>query len=104
MNRGEIWWVEHPNRKRRPWLVLARQSAIPVMQKIVAVPATSRVRHLPTEVPLGPEDGLPIECVLSLDNIRPIRKAYFVDRICALRPERMHDVCKALARATACTE
>jgi len=42
--------------------------------------------------------------VLSLDNIRPIRKAYFVDRICALRPERMHDVCQALARATACSD
>jgi hypothetical protein len=45
---------------------------------------------------------MPDACVLSFDNMRVVRKAYFVERICVLGPERMASVCKALARATGC--
>jgi mRNA-degrading endonuclease toxin of MazEF toxin-antitoxin module len=45
---------------------------------------------------------MPEECALTLDNVRSMRKAYFVERICALAPERMASVCRALAVATAC--
>ena len=102
MRRGEIWWVERPSAIRRPYLVLTRDAAIPRLESILGVPTTRTIRGIPTEVELGPRDGMPAPCVLSLDNTRVIRKSYFVDRICELQPERMHHVCEALAVATGC--
>jgi mRNA interferase MazF len=69
---------------------------------VLGVPATRTVRGIPSEVELGPDDGLPDPCVLSFDNMRVVRKVYFVDRICTLGPERMESVCRALAIATGC--
>jgi mRNA-degrading endonuclease toxin of MazEF toxin-antitoxin module len=40
--------------------------------------------------------------VLSFDNMRVLRKTYFVERICQLRPETMDRVCRALSLATGC--
>jgi mRNA interferase MazF len=102
VNRGEVWWVEWPEVGRRPYLVLTRQPAIPVLSVLVAVPATSTVRNLPTEVRLGPDDGMPRECALSLDNVTRVPRSLFVERITRLSPDRMHDVCTALELATGC--
>ena len=102
VRRGEIWWVERPSAVRRPYLVLTRDAAIQGLESILGVPTTTTIRGIPTEVELGPRDGMPAPCVLSLDNTRVIRKSYFVDRICALQPERMHRVCEALALAAGC--
>lgn len=103
VTRGEIWWVERPGAARRPHLVLTRDSAIPSLNSVVGVPATRTIRGIPSEVELGPEDGMPDRCVLSLDNVRVLRKSYFLERICTLGPEHMAAVCRALARATGCS-
>jgi mRNA interferase MazF len=102
VNRGEVWWVEHPEAGRRPHLLLTRQSAIPVLTAYLAVPATRTVRGIPTEVPLGIDDGMPAECALSLDKTTVIPSAYFVERITKLGPDRLTEVCRALAIATGC--
>lgn len=102
MRRGEVWWAEDPATGRRPHLILTRDAAIPVVVGVIAVPATRTVRGIPTEVPLGRDDGLPVECVLTLDNVAVLPKAFFVERISALGPDRMASVCRALAVATAC--
>lgn len=94
--------VEHPDSGRRPHLVLTREAAIPVLRLVLAVPATRTVRGIPTEVPLGPQDGMPADCVLTLDNLTVIEKGYFRERICRLRAEKISAVCAALAVATAC--
>jgi mRNA interferase MazF len=102
VNRGEVWWVEDPDAGRRPHLVLTRQSAIASLRSYLAVPATRTIREIPTEVRLGADDGMPAECVLTLDNLTLMPRAYFVERIARLSPERMIDVCRALAIATGC--
>ena len=99
VNRSEVWWVEDPELGRRPHLILTRDAATPVLRRLLSVPATRTVRGIPTEVRLGPEDGMPAECVLSLDNITAIPRALFVERICRLAPDRMHEVCAALGIA-----
>jgi len=103
VRRGEIWWVERPEAGRRPHLVLTRDAAIPVLNSVLAVPATRTIREIPSEVRLGREDGLPEECVLALDTIRVVFKELFVERICELTPGRMGEVCRALGYATACS-
>lgn len=102
MRRGEIWWVAAPTAGRRPHLILTRDAAIPVLNSIIAVPATRTVRGIPTEVALGREDGMPDECALTLDNLRTVPKEYLERRICELGPETMERVCRALGHATGC--
>lgn len=100
--RSEVWWVEHPELGRRPYLVLTRQGAIPVLNSVLAVPATRTIRELPTEVVLDQSDGMPGECALSLDNLTSVPRELFRDRITRLSVGRMTEVCRALALATGC--
>lgn len=102
MNRGEVWWAERPEEGRRPYVILTRQSAIPVLNGVLAVPATRTARGIPTEVRVGVEDGMPEECVLSLDKMTVVRKSLLVERICRLRIERLRELCGALGVATGC--
>jgi mRNA interferase MazF len=83
-------------------LILTRAEAIGSLNKLVVAPATGTVRGLPSEVPVGPEDGMPRESVISLDNTTLVRKALLTERITTLSPERMNEVCKALNYATSC--
>jgi mRNA interferase MazF len=99
---GEIWWGEVPEEKPRPYLVLTRDVAIPVLSWILAAPVTSRVRGIPTEVVLGSRDGLPIDCVASIDNMVSLRRTHLVRRVGAIDRSRRRDVCEALAAATDC--
>lgn len=97
-----MWWYEDPRAGRRPYLILTRDEAIPVLNQVLAVPATRTVRDIPTEVPLGPGDGMPGECVLSVDNVSLVRPALCTTLITRLGPEIMARVCEALGHATGC--
>ena len=55
--RGEIWWGEIEDVGRRPFLVMSRSSAVPVLNGVLAAPVTRTVRNIPTEVRLEPDDG-----------------------------------------------
>ncbi len=100
--RGEVWWAESPSAKRRPYLVLTRQAAIQHLHVVIAVPATRTVRHIPTEVGLGVDDGMPQPCALSLDHLATMPQAFLVKRICRLEIAKMAEVCRALGVATGC--
>lgn len=102
MTRGEVWWVEEPEIGRRPHLILTRTAAIPLLRSLLAVPATRTVRGIPTEVVLGEDDGMPTRCALLLDKLTSIPRPYFVGRITALGPDRLHQVCTALRVAAGC--
>lgn len=103
VRRGEVWWYEHPRAGRRPFLILTRDEALPVLIQVLAVPATRTVRDIPTEVLLGRTDGMPSSCALTLDNLATIRPALCTERITRLSPQRMQEVCGALTLATACS-
>jgi mRNA interferase MazF len=102
VKRGEVWWYEDPSAGRRPFLILTRDAAIPVLNQVIAVPATRTIRGIPTEVPLGPDDGMPAGCVLTLDSPTVIRPALCTQRVTALGPERLAEVCAALRVAVDC--
>ena len=102
MNRGEIWWAEHPEAGRRPYLILSRQAAIPVLYRLLVVPATRTVRGIPTEVLLEEDDGMPQRSALSFDNVTVMPKALLTERICRLGIDRLDEVCRALRLASAC--
>lgn len=97
--RGEVWWGETPDEKGRPFLVVSRDAANDVMQRVLVAPVTTRTRSVPSELPLGDAEGLPHPSVASFDNIRPFPKAMLVRRLGALDPARAHQLC-AVAAAT----
>jgi len=70
-----VWWYEDPRAGRRPFLILTRDEVISLLNQVLAVPATRTIRGIPTEVALGPDQGMPSECVLSLDNVTLVRPA-----------------------------
>jgi mRNA-degrading endonuclease toxin of MazEF toxin-antitoxin module len=100
--RGDVWWYEHPEARRRPYLILTRTEAVPVLNQVLAAPATRNVRDIPTEVPLDKTDGMPSPCVLSLDNVTLIRPALCTARITHLGADKLRAVCEAFRIATAC--
>ena len=55
-----------------------------------------------TEGRLDLGDGVPVECAVSLDNLRTVPRALLTTRITTLFGARMHELCHALALATGC--
>ena len=51
---------------------------------------------------LGPDDGMPVECAVTLDNVTLADKAYFTGLQTRLSPARMAEVCRALRVAAGC--
>lgn len=102
VSRGDVCWLELPDEKRRPGLVLTRAEAIPVMRKVTVAYLTRTIRGIPTEVRLGSGDGLKAECVVSLDNLRTVSQATLGEQLTTLSGARMHEVCRALEIATGC--
>lgn len=102
LRRGQVWWGELAEVGRRPYLVMTRNAAIGVLNSVLAAPVTRTIRDIPTELRLGPADGMPAECVASFDNLTVIPKACLTEHICTLEPPRLTEACDALGIATDC--
>ena len=85
MAQGDIWWAES-ELGRRPVLVVTRNEAIDVLNKVVVAPITRTVRDIPTEVPLNTDDGLPHRSAASFDNLRAVAKSHLTERRFHLAP------------------
>ncbi len=101
MVRGEIWWVAAPGGDR-PVLVLTRDPVSDRIGAVVVAACTRTIRGLPSELALGPSDGMPERCVASFDNLHTMHRTSFRRRIVRLGEPRMIEACKALAHALAC--
>ncbi len=102
VRRGEVHWLEVEGAGRRPVLVLTADELAPVLRSVVVAGLTTRVRGVATEVAVGPDDGVPRASVVNLLDVRPVTAALLVERVASLGPERMREVCAALAFATGC--
>ena len=102
VSRGEVWWAVLPGDKSRPFVIVTRDSAIPVVNGVIAIPASRTIRGLVTEVLLDEDDGMPAPCAINADCTTLVEHHRFDRRICTLSPPRMREVCRALLAATAC--
>ncbi len=98
--QGEIWWAESED-KRRPVLVVTRSEAVSVLSAIVVAPLTRTVRQIPTEVRVGPDEGLEVECAASFDNLQRVRRSLLTDRVGDLGSRR-REICVALDALADC--
>ena len=103
VKRGDIWMYDFvkPD-KRRPVLVISRQSVIPLLRTVMAAPITSAIYGVPSEVQVGVEHGLKHESAVNLDHIQTIDQSRLSGFIGHLGDDVMNEVCQALVVATGC--
>ena len=75
MVRGDVYWIKfkEPD-KRRPALILTRDSGIPLLNSLTVIPITSSLRDNASAVWLDETDGMPKPCVINVDNIQTVVK------------------------------
>lgn len=104
LNRGEIWrYAFKAPDKRRPVLVLTRPDVIDLLQTVMVAPITSTIRGAPSEVEVGVEEGLKGPSAVNLDHVQTVDQSRLKHYVGRLSPEKMREVCDALAVATACS-
>lgn len=83
-------------------MILTRASAIRYLSRVTVAPITSTIRGVPSEVPLGPDDGMRQACAANLHNLVTIDQKKLGRRLTQLDPQRMRDICRALAFVLGC--
>ena len=97
MKRGEVWWVEMPPPAgRRPAILLSRDSAYRVRAAVTVAPVTRTIRNIPVEVLLDQSDGMPVRCVVNLDDLTTLPKSLIKQRITTLSAERIQQIDDAI--------
>jgi mRNA interferase MazF len=92
--RGDIRLYRFaPPDKKRPVVVLTRDSAIAYLSTVTVAPITSTVRGVPSEVVLTQEDGLKSPCAVNLHNAVTISQDRLGKRVAHLGAPRMKEIC-----------
>ncbi|MEN8164467.1 MAG: type II toxin-antitoxin system PemK/MazF family toxin [Acidobacteriota bacterium] len=102
MKRGEIRWYRfaQPD-KRRPVLILTRDSVLQYLGEATIAPITSTVRDIPSEVFLSKAEGMHRDCAVNCDHLQTVSKARIGTLITSLPHERMAAVGRAIRFALA---
>ena len=97
MNRGEIRWYQFrkPD-KRRPVLILTRDSALAYLGETTIAPITTTIRDIPSEVVLSASDGVPEECAINLDHVQTVSRGKIGGLITRIGEPKMEKVRTAL--------
>lgn len=105
VRRGEIWRYRfRPPDKTRPVVVLSRPDVIGLLHTVMVAPVTSSIRGAPSEVTVGVQEGLKHPSAVNLDHVQTVEKSRLGGFVGSLSPERMREVCRALAIALGCDE
>ena len=97
MKRGEIRWYSFgtPD-KRRPVVILTRDSILEYLGEVTVAPLTSTVRDIPSEVLLSREDGMKKDCAINCDHIQTVSRGRVGTLIAAVTRKKLEEVRKAI--------
>lgn len=97
MRRNEVRWYEFefPN-KKRPVLILTRDSIIGHLSEVTVAPITSTVRNIPSEIRLTKTDGMLRDCAINLDHLQTVSKSRIGKLITTVGQDKMDQVQTAL--------
>ena len=99
--RGDVWWMEQPDEKGRPVLVVSRDAANEAMRRVVAAKVTTTIRSGRSQLHLGRAEGLLTESVANFDDLITVSKAMLVRKLGSLGP-RLHELCATLRLMADC--
>ena len=101
--RGEVRLYQFaPPDKKRPVLVLTRDSAISYLSTVTVAPITSTIRGVPSEVVLNEDDGMKSACAVNLHNSVTVSQSRLGKRVARLNSSRMGQICAALRFSLGC--
>jgi len=100
MKHGEIRWYKFvkPD-KKRPVLIIARDSVLEYLSEVTVAPITSTVRNIPSEVFLSKADGMPLDCAVNCDHLQTVSKEKIGSLIMSLPSAKIFDVGRAICFA-----
>lgn len=91
-----------PPDKKRPVVVLTRDSAIAYLSTVTVAPITTTIRGVPSEVVLNEDDGMKGARAVNLHNAVTVSRERLGKRVAQLRSARMNEICAALRFAMGC--
>ncbi len=97
MKRGEVRWYKfkHPD-KKRPVVILTRNSILEYLGEVTIAPVTSTIRDIPSEVFLSHLDGMHNDCAVNCDHIQTVSKLNIGSIITSLSKEKLSEICDAI--------
>ena len=97
MKHGDIRWYKfvRPD-KKRPVLILTRDSVLEYLNEVTIAPITGTVRNIPSEVFLTKADGMLRDCAVNCDHLQTVPKGKIGPLITSLLPTKMVDVGQAI--------
>ena len=100
MKHGDIGWYkfQRPD-KKRPVLILTRDSILDYLGEVTVAPLTTTIRDIPSEVFLSKADGMPRDCAVNCDHLQTVSKNKIGPVITSLSREKMSAVGKAICFA-----
>jgi len=103
ISRGDVrlYQFAAPDRKR-PVVVLTRESAVAYLSTVTVAPITSTIRGVPSEVLLTEDDGMKTRCAINLHNLVTVAQHRLGKRVGQLGVLRMAEVCAALRFSLGC--
>ena len=102
--RGDVRLYEFaPPDKKRPVVVLTRDSAIDYLNSVTVAPISSTGRGVPSEVLLGEDDGMKAACAVNLHNVVTVSQARLGKRVARLSAVRMEQICGAMKFSLGCS-
>lgn len=97
MHRGDVRWYRFPSPdKKRPVVVLTRDSVLERLGEVTVAPITSRIRDIPSEVVLGEADGMSRDCAINLDHVQTVSRGKLGSLLTTLPESRLLEIRRAL--------
>jgi mRNA interferase MazF len=97
MKRGEVrWYVFSRPDKKRPVVILTRDSALEFLGEVTVAPITSTIRDIPSEVLLTRADGMSRDCAVNLDHIQTVSKGKIGSLIATLTAGKIEQLRSSL--------
>ncbi|HKX49724.1 MAG TPA: type II toxin-antitoxin system PemK/MazF family toxin [Candidatus Binatia bacterium] len=93
MKRWEVrWYVFSGLDKKRPVLILTRDSALEFLGEVTVAPITTVIRDIPSEGLLTKMDGMPRDCAVNFDHLQTVSKGKIGSLIATLSSSKMQQM------------
>ena len=97
MRRGEIWWAQLAlPAGRRPVALVSRNAAYMIRSSVTVAEVSTVIRAIPSEVAIGPRDGMPRPCVINTDHLVTIPRTLLESHIASLSKTKLEQLDAAL--------
>jgi len=105
ITRGDVRLYQFASAdKKRPVVVLTRDSVITYLSTVTVAPTTSAIRGVPSEVVLNEDDGMKASCAVNLHNTITVPQRRLGRRVAHLSSSRMSEICAALRFSLGCDD